>query len=114
VARIIRAAQLCVNPPGALFLPAFSNAYAAGPTVAGALSIKPNFGANARLANCSRSVGSRWSASRSQVGGEVVALDGHAQSSLDEARRANVRCCSLAVYFCVIALTARIGCVPDY
>jgi len=53
VARIIRAAQLCVNPPGALFLPAFSNAYAAGPTVAGALSINPNFGANARLAKCS-------------------------------------------------------------
>jgi len=53
VARIIRAAQLCVNPPGALFLPAFSNAYAAGPTVAGALSIKPNFGAKARLAKCS-------------------------------------------------------------
>jgi hypothetical protein len=45
VARIIRAAQLCVNPPSALFLPAFSNAYAAGPTDAGALSIKPNFGA---------------------------------------------------------------------
>ena len=41
MARIIRAERLRVNPQGVLFLPAFSNAYAAGPTVVGALSIKP-------------------------------------------------------------------------
>ena len=41
MARIIRAERLCVNPPGVLFLPAFSNAYAAGPTVVGALALNP-------------------------------------------------------------------------
>lgn len=39
MARIIRVARLCVNPPDALFLPAFSIAYAVDPVARGVLPI---------------------------------------------------------------------------
>ena len=82
MARIIRAERLCVNPQGVLFLPAFSNAYAAGPTVVGALSIKPILagirgGPGARCSRARRSDASArlsFAAPALEAGSEVFAL----------------------------------------
>ena len=82
MARIIRAERLCVNPQGVLFLPAFSNAYAAGPTVVGALSIKPILAGirgwpGARCSRARRSDASArlsFAAPALEAGSEVFAL----------------------------------------
>ena len=81
MARIIRAERLRVNPQGVLFLPAFSDAYATGPTVVGALSIKPILAGirgwpGARCSRVRRSDASALSfaAPALEAGSEVFAL----------------------------------------